>query len=190
MPGTNYVLPRWLWRPLGVLLLFLGCTKPAAAPPKQAGAVAAESAAAPLPKDCTLATPLIPGVPGSPGHLLPSAINPNGQSELSAHMRSMQAQLKAARQAIARGEKVAPLLSGFTKLRCAWPTNPADRNAQFDASAQAYLAAVAAFDAAAPAVAAPAYDQVLDACRSCHERSCSGAIVAIEALRLAPTQSR
>lgn len=174
---------------LPVVLLLLGCTRSADSGRHQT--VDASSApriarAAP----CTLATPLVPGIPGSPGHLMQSAINPNGQSELAAHMRSMQAQLQAARPLIARSEKVPPLFDSFTKIRCAWPTNPADRNESFDASAQAYLAAVAALDAAAPTAAAPAYDQVLGACRSCHERTCSGAIVAIEALRLEPTQSQ
>lgn len=178
---------------LFALLLTFGCSRPpareqapadaspaAVAAPAPSGLTAAPSSSAP----CTLATPLVPGVPGSPGHLIHSDINPNGQSELSAHMRTMQAQLKLARQAIERGEKPAPLAAGFAKLRCAWPTTPSDRNAEFDASAQAYLAAVSALDAAPPAETGPAYGRVLDACRSCHERSCSGAIVAIEALRL------
>ena len=175
-----------------IVFLLLGCNRsPDRAPPRTVDASAESPAHAALSTEpCTLATPLIPGIPGSPGHLMQSDINPNGQSELAAHMRSMQSQLKAARQAITQGEKIPPLHDSFAKIRCAWPTDPADRNASFDASAQAYLAAVAALDAAAPGAAAPAYEQVLGACRSCHERTCSGAIVAIEALRLKPTQSQ
>lgn len=164
-------------------LLALACTRqpaPAPAPAADASAVSAPASS----EACTLATPLVPGVPGSPGHLIHSDINPNGQSELSAHMRTMQAQLKVAATAIRAGQKPAPMAAAFAKIRCAWPTTPSDRNAQFDASAQAYLAAVAALDAAPVHEAAPAYGRVLDACRSCHEHTCSGAIVAIEALRL------
>lgn len=179
---------------LVALLLTVSCSRPPAPEPAQAADAsagpkvspsAAAPAAAPMSSEpCTLATPLVPGIPGSPGHLIRSDINPNGQSELSAHMRTMQAQLKLARQAIEHGEKPAALAAAFAKIRCAWPTTLSDRNAEFDASAQAYLAAVAALDAATAASAAPAYGRVLDACRSCHERTCSGAIVAIEALRL------
>lgn len=125
-------------------------------------------------------------MPGSPGHLIPSAINPNGSSELAALMRAMQADLKAARAAIERGQPRGALLSRHQKIRCSWPTNPTDRNESFDASAQAYLAAVGALDAAVAADAATRFDGVLDRCRACHEQTCSGAIVAIEALRLAP----
>lgn len=140
-------------------------------------------------ESCTLATPLVPGIPGSPGHLVRSAINPNGQSELSGMMRTMQADLKAARALIEKGEKPGALVDRHRKIRCSWPTQPSERNERFDGNAQAYLAAVAALDAAAPAAAAKAYEHVLDACRSCHEQSCTGAIVAIEALRLAPVSS-
>ncbi len=177
------------------LVLLISCNKPADRGPRSNPDAAVVqptpsiTSAAPLSELCTLATPLVPGIPGSPDHLIPSDINPNGQSELSVHMRSMQAQLKAAQKSITRGEKLPPLLASFAKIRCAWPTNPADRNASFDASAQVYLAAVAALDAAAPGAAAPAYDQVLNACRSCHEHTCSGAIVAIEALRMPKTAS-
>lgn len=166
-----------------VLGLTLACARQSA--PAPAPAVDASAASTPaISEACTLATPLVPGVPGSPGHLIRSDINPNGQSELSAHMRTMQAQLKVASAAIVAGHKPAPMAAAFAKIRCAWPTTPSDRNEQFDASAQAYLAAVAALDAAPVHEAVPAYGRVLDACRSCHEHTCSGAIVAIEALRL------
>lgn len=133
---------------------------------------------------CTLDTQLVPGIPGSPGHLIPSAINPNGNSELAQLMRAMQSELKRSRAAIERGDKLAPLWARFRKIRCAWPTNQSDRNPAFDASAQSYLEAVQALDAAPQAEAAKAYGRVLDGCRACHEQSCGGAIPAIEALRM------
>jgi hypothetical protein len=176
------VLFRSRFFPLVVLLL--GCSRPPAAAP-----TAPRDAAAPV-EPCTLATPLVPGVPGSPGHLIRSDINPNGQSELAAHMRMMQAQLKAAGALIERGESGPPLHAAFAKIRCAWPTTPADRDEAFDRSAQAYLGAVQRLDRAGRAQRRAAFDGVLDACRACHEHTCSGAIVAIEALRLPPTQSR
>ena len=150
-------------------------------------AVAAPAAVASMPEgDCTLATPLSPGVPGSPGNLIRSDRNPNGQSELAAHMRKMQADLQAAREAVRRGEHPVPLRDRHRRIRCAWPTTPSDRDQRFDGFAQGYLGAVTALDAApAPGVAA-AYERVIDACRACHEQTCSGVLVAIEGLRLQP----
>lgn len=153
---------------------------------------AADSAAAASgqSEECTLQTPLSPGVPGSPGHLIPSTRNPNGQSELAALMRTMEAALKDARPLVAQGQKVGPFAARFRKIRCAWPTNLGDRDAQFDAFAVAYLSAVATLDQSSGADSAAAFDGVLNACRSCHERACSGAIVAINALRLAGTDGK
>lgn len=191
-------------RRLGIALLLwaAACTKTPANPPASvehapaqpvAASVAPPSlapAASTAEADCTLQTPLVPGVPGSPGHRIASTRNPNGDSELSALMRTMQDALKQSRENIARGQKVGPFAARFRKIRCAWPTTPDDRNAQFDAQAQAYLSAVHELDAADGAQVAPAYDRVLNACRACHESSCSGAIVAIEALRLTPAAAK
>lgn len=166
----------------------------AAAPANQPTPVRAEAkpmlAAPPpaAPTTCTLETPLVPGVPGSPGHLIATAQNPNGQSELAALMRTMQGELKAAREVIVSGGQgpIGPFLPRFLKIRCAWPTNPPDRDAKFDGFAQAYLAAVAGLDQAGPPERAAAFDRVLGACRTCHENSCTGAIVAIDALLITP----
>jgi hypothetical protein len=175
----NMVAARLSMAICGLGLLMCGaCTK---APPKS---VAPSVPAPAVETDCTLQTPLVPGVPGSPGHRIVSSRNPNGDSELSALMRTMQDALKQSRDSVARGQKVGPFAARFRKIRCAWPTDPSDRNAQFDGLAQAYLTAVRELDAADGAHVGPAYDRVLSACRACHESSCSGAIVAIEALRL------
>lgn len=178
-------------RYLFIVTSFLACQNVPRATTNQPAPPTAAKADAPAAtaEECTLHTPLVPGVPGSPGHLIPSAQNPNGQSELAALMRSMQAELKAARVAIPRGQKVGPFLPRFRKIRCAWPTTPDDRNAQFDDFARAYLDAVAELDRASAADAASAYTRVLHACRTCHEHSCSGAIVAIDALQLTPASA-
>lgn len=165
------------------MALSLACSR-GPAPPSAAPDLAPPSASAAA---CTLATPLVPGVPGSPGHPIPSPINPNGNSELAALMRAMQADLKATRAQILAGQPRATLLPRHQRIRCSWPTNPGDRNPSFDASAQVYLAGIAALDAADAASATTRFDGALDGCRACHEKTCSGALVAIEALRLAPS---
>lgn len=135
-------------------------------------------------EDCTLATELKPGVPGSPGHLIASERNPNGASELATHMRMMADDLRAAREALRAEASVAPLSARHRKLRCAWPTDPSDRNAAFDAMAQTYLTKLAAFDTAPAQDRRAAYTAVLAGCRSCHEQTCEGPIAVIDALAL------
>ncbi len=130
--------------------------------------------------DCTLATPLVEGVPGSPGHLLPSVRNPNGDSELAALMRRFVADWEAARQTMEQEGHLAPRFPSHRQLRCAWPTTASDRDQTYDGLAINYLAAVKAFDASP---SRRTYDAVVDGCRACHEVTCGGPLQVIEALR-------
>ena len=122
------------------------------------------------PGDCTLDTPLVKGVPGSPGHLIPSERNPNGASELATLMRQMVSDLEAAH---ADFDQRPALWPRHRRLRCAWPTEPSDRNPTFDALAVQYLAQLQAFDTERENPKA-AYQRVVDACVACHEQSCEG----------------
>lgn len=159
-----------------------------AAPPASSTAPAAEEA-------CTGATALVPGIPGSPGHLVASERNPNGVSELAALMRVMESDMREARDRVHASPDDRVLDRGSTgglwarhrKIRCAWPTQLGDRNAEFDVRAQAYLAQVRAFDTQADV---PRYLAVLDACRTCHESTCTGALAAIDALKAVGASAR
>ncbi len=159
-----------------------GCARatpsPAAAPELQQATLASAEA-----DDCTLQTPLVPGVPGSPGNLLPSELRPEGVSELAALMRAMMADLSKAKEAVARGEPAPALHDAHRKIRCAWPTTPSDRNETYDAMAQAYLGVLKARDLQ-PTDPKAAHNAVVDGCRACHEVSCTGPLGAIEKLRL------
>lgn len=139
----------------------------------------------PTSETCSGSTPLTPGVPGSPGHLIPSELNPNGASELATLMRRFVSDLRETRAAITSGEPSLELWSRHARLRCAWPTDPADRNEAFDAQALVYLALVRSLDSASSeGERRKAYEAVLDGCRACHEASCPGPIELIESLRL------
>lgn len=144
----------------------------------------------PTDDSCTGSTPLTPGVPGSPGHLIPSELNPNGASELAVLMRRFLGDLRQAGAAVAEGR---PLPSGLSRrhaaMRCAWPTDPSDRGPTFDASAVVYLSVLRSFEASAAPERRRAFDAVLDACRACHEARCPGPIEAIEGLRLRPAEA-
>jgi hypothetical protein len=140
-------------------------------------------------EECTLATPLVPGVPGSPGHLIPSDINPNGASELATLMRQMVTDWQGVRAQLASGQPVqrAPLLPTHRRISCSWPTASEDRNGAFDAMAQAYVQNVRSFDAAP---SAETYRGVLSACASCHEATCGGPLAVIEGLQLSSAPTR
>lgn len=172
-----------------LVVLLLGCSKQPASAASAASASPAAPAEAPAPKklavaepDCTLETPLVPGVPGSPGHLIPSERNPNGDSELAAVMRRMQKDLEAARALVEKGEVPAPMLAAHRRIRCSWPTDLKDRDQIFDGFAITYLEKVKALDG--PGDKKAAFGGVLAACKACHERACPGPIAAIEKLQL------
>jgi hypothetical protein len=129
--------------------------------------------------DCTLSTPLVPGIPGSPGHLIRSARNPNGDSELSHLMRRFVDDLAAARASLEAGEPVPKLFPSHRRMRCAWHTRPEERDATYDGMAQAYLAAVQAYDAGPRR---GTYNAVVQGCIACHSVSCGGPLEMIQAM--------
>ena len=186
-PSPSRPLDSLAFASFAALAALAGCGRSSApAPSSDAGPVAASSSPSPSALgECTAATALVPGVPGSPGHLVPSPRNPNGVSELAAKMREMEADWRALRERMHDAGSAAPaprdLASRHGRIRCAWPTQPSDRDAAFDARAVAYLDAVRAFEAAP---GAERYEAVLGRCRSCHESVCTGALAAIEALSL------
>lgn len=130
--------------------------------------------------DCTSATVLEPGVPGSPGHLIASEINPNGASELATLMRTFVTDWREARVKLGADAGVTARFPTHRKIRCAWPTTLGDRNATFDGFAVSYLSAVKAFDARP---SRETYEGVLDGCKACHEVSCGGPLEVIEGMR-------
>ncbi len=132
--------------------------------------------------ECTLQTPLVPGVPGSPGHLLVTPMHPDGASELAVLMRGFVDDVKDARSAILAGRAVAPRWSAHRRLRCAWPTSLAERDARYDALAVSYLEQLRALDTSTDQ--RQAFNRLLGGCLACHESMCPGPIELIEGLRL------
>lgn len=155
-----------------VSLTVCGCTR---------GSTAVDAGTPVAIDDCTFETKLVAGIPGSPGHLIPSERNPNGASELATLMRTFVDDWRSAKATL---ESDAGVVSAkfptHRKLRCSWPTDLADRNTTFDGFAKNYLTAVNAFDAQP---GREKYEGVLDACKACHEVSCGGPLEVIEGLR-------
>ncbi len=162
------------------VLLSAGCAKEPA--PVVAPVEAPKVAQKTTETDCALSTPLVAGVPGSPGNLIPSQRNPNGDSELAALMRKMQSDLEEARTLVLKNEVPMPMLARHRRIRCSWPTDLKDRDQAFDAFAVGYLDTVKAFETAPDRRAA--FGAVVGACRACHERACPGPIAAIDKLKI------
>lgn len=161
------------------LLWIQACGEQSGTGPTQHSAQSTEQVP-PDDSDYNLLTPLIPGVPGSPGNLIKSARNPNGDSELSLLMRQFVDDLREARTLAEAGKPVKKLYDGHRKMRCSWPTKPDDRNEKFDALAKAYLGAVRAFDEN-PGQAT--YNGIIVGCISCHTQSCGGPLDFIASMK-------
>lgn len=131
-------------------------------------------------RDCNLSTPLVPGIPGSPGHLIKSERNPNGDSELAVLMRLFVDDLRDLRPLLEAGQPVKKLHGTYRKMRCAWPTNPSERNEAYDARAVAFLGLVKAFDAAP---GKDSYNGIIAGCIACHSQSCGGPIDFIDGMK-------
>lgn len=171
-------------------VLVLGCSKTPTAPVAPPAPAKSEQAAPVTPEvkpassgdedDCTLATKLVAGVPGSPGNLIKSSRNPNGDSELAVLMRQFVDDMREARTLLEAGEAVKPLYPTYRKMRCAWMSKPDERNENYDSRAVAYLSLVKAYDAS-PNQAT--YNGIIAGCISCHSQSCGGPLDFIDSMK-------
>ena len=173
-----------------LLILMIGCkpsTSPRATPPSTPEKVisTAPSTAEISASTCTIETVLEPGIPGSPGHLIASTINPNGDSQLAVLMRNMRDDLRATREQLLQGKPPGGLLKEHSQMRCVWPTDPSVRNTKYDEMASTYLYAVDDLERAkTPKDRKMAYGRVLNGCVTCHQNTCPGPIASIVALEL------
>ena len=133
--------------------------------------------------NCTFETPLKPGAPGSPGNLIPSSINPNGQSEMSYLMREMLADLQQIRARILANEAVGSVGVSHRRFRCAWPTDEGMRNPEFDRKAKSYLRTIDALEQA-KSDQRGFFMATIGQCINCHTTSCPGPIAAIKKLQI------
>ena len=168
-----------------LLVLVAGCSEDtgesaSASAASDSHVVVSEQVAGLDDSDCNLQTVLDPAKPGSPGNLIPSDRNPNGDSELAVLMRVFVDGLRDAKVLVEAEQPVQPLFPVHRAMRCAWPTVPSDRDEGYDARSQSYLAVVRGFDAA-PTKAS--YNAIINSCVACHQVSCGGVIEFIASLR-------
>jgi len=181
-PSIGLAVKRLILLPF--LFVIVACSEKATDPvgsDPAAGGAAEPAKVDPLDdSDCNLQTVLDPKKPGSPGNLIPSTRNPNGDSELAVLMRTFVDGLRDARVLVEAEQKLEPLFPVHRNMRCAWPTVASDRDEGYDARAQGYLASVRAFDTA-PSKAT--YNAIVNNCVACHQVSCGGVIEFIQTLR-------
>ena len=173
-------LPLRTFLSLVVCFAAAACSKPSEAGANPPAAAPAAAAAAYDDSDCNFETKLEPGVPGSPGHLIKSERNPNGDSELSALMRRFVDDLREVRTLLEAGETVPKLWPVHRRMRCAWPTKPEERDQAYDQRAQGYLQAVRAFD---EGPGKGTYNGMIAGCISCHSVSCGGPLDFIDGMK-------
>ena len=173
-----------------LLVLVISCkssTSPHAAPPStpEKVTVGAPSTEAVTTSTCTIDSTLEPGIPGSPGHLIASTINPNGDSQLAVLMRNMRDDLRVARDQLLQGKAPGNFLDEHSRMRCVWPTDPGVRTTKYDEMATTYLYAVDDLERAKTTDdRRMAYGRVLNGCVTCHQNTCPGPIASIVALEL------
>ncbi len=159
---------------------------PLAAPPESAAPVpSSPGPATPAPvqiEECTGETELKAGIPGSPGNLIKSSINPNGASELADHMRKMLVDMKTIQAAVRNSTPLPAIdLEDHTRIRCTWPTQESMRKPPYEAFALTYLDAVKSYNENERT--AVGFGKVLDACVLCHNSTCEGPVAAINGAR-------
>lgn len=170
---------------IGTLTLAIACE----APPQDAPPLVSTLRTQALNATITQATlqPLQEGVPGSPGHLIANPRNPNGDTEMAALMRDMQAHAKHARDALVHDRPLGQMPSDQLRLFSSWPSDPSVRSPLFEDLARGYLLNLHTLhQSTSPHDARRRYDALLDGCVSCHQQWCQGPLEAIEALRLPP----
>jgi hypothetical protein len=136
--------------------------------------------------DCNAQAVLPEGVPGSPGHLLVDATNPNGTSELAWLMRSIRSDLLVLRQSIEGGQRWEPRVKDYYRIRCAWPTRADTLNANFDALAEVMIQNYDTLLAHPGVATKNDYDNVVRACVACHRQSCQGPLPALKKMVFDP----
>lgn len=176
MPGIQRIGPALALVTL-VSILSASCNQ------KGEGTTDKAPAPAEKPAGCTFEAPLVAGVPGSPGNLLQSTVNPNGDSQLGLLMRTMRTDMLAAREAIMKDERPKALADTHRKILCTWPTDPKVRTPLFGIMADDYVKALESMGDPKQN-ARDAYTSALTKCVGCHEKSCPGPIQAISAMHL------
>ena len=97
-------------------------------------------------------------------------------------MRELLAELKANKEHADKGEELQPLsIDKHGKVRCTWATVDSMREGAFEPMARQYIDVIERFNQGKKD--GVAHNEVVSACITCHEATCDGPTIAIEAAR-------
>ncbi len=114
----------------------------------------------------------------------PSSRNPNGESELSSLMRKMQDNSIALRTMVEKGELPKDLPKEFVAIYTAKPTDADTKHESFNRFAANYLSNLELVYQSDQSNFKQHYNQLVNACESCHMEHCPGPLKAIAKLKL------
>lgn len=137
---------------------------------------------------CSIHSPLTPGVPGSPGHLVKSERNPNGDSELAVLMRKMLSDLQNLRVDVLAKRPPSSFPDNHHRMACVWPSEEAIRSPLFAGLAKNYLGPLNHLKKQ-EIPSSDSFNSVVAGCLSCHRNFCPGPIHLIENLWIDPAPS-
>ena len=114
----------------------------------------------------------------------PSSRNPNGESELSTLMRKMQDNSLELRALVEKAELPKNLPKEFAAIYTAKPTDADTKHESFNRFAANYLSNLEAVYESDQSNFKRNYNQLVNACESCHMEHCPGPLKAIAKLKL------
>ena len=112
----------------------------------------------------------------------PDSINPNGSSELSMLMRQMHDRAAEMKLLIEQGRTLGNFPVEFKKLNFATPTDSTTKKPSFDAFAENYLSALQTVYQSEEGMVKSKYNEMVNACLSCHSDHCPGPVPKIRKL--------
>lgn len=111
-------------------------------------------------------------------------VNPNGETELAAFMKSIHDETALAKEACLKGEKY----TFTTEEQTIFTSDAADpdkvASERYQMFGQAYLNSLNAYKKAANTDLEDSYNQMVGACENCHQALCPGPLVRVKRLYL------
>ncbi len=115
-------------------------------------------------------------------------MNPNGSSELSLLMRKMYDHAAAARKNVLAKKLGNNFPKEFLSIYTAKPTDSTTKNPSFDPFATGYLQSLNEFKGSTQADLVENYNNLVNACISCHSQHCPGPVSKMKKLLIETAQ--
>ncbi|MBK9282964.1 MAG: hypothetical protein IPM51_01445 [Sphingobacteriaceae bacterium] len=111
-------------------------------------------------------------------------LNPNGSSELSLLMRDMLNHAESMKESVLAGKWPSEFPEKFKEIHTAIPTDEFTKRNTFDGFAKNYLDCIKALNEMNQGNLIEKYNNVIQACESCHSEHCPGPLKIIRKLKI------